>query len=65
MYASYCGHTDAVHALLSGGAQPDLQDKVSIVYLCYRTKVPPLSNLLLYIQCYLQSSGNYVQCDQI
>jgi len=33
MWASFHGHTDVVHALLSGGAQPDLQDKVSTVYL--------------------------------
>ena len=33
MWASSNGHTDVVHALLSGGAQPDLQDEVSIVYL--------------------------------
>ena len=28
MLASSSGHTDVVHALLSGGAQPDLQDEV-------------------------------------
>jgi len=33
MWASSNGHTDVVHALLSGGAQPDLQDEVSTVYL--------------------------------
>ena len=34
MWASSNGHTDVVHALVSGGAQADLQDKVSTVYLC-------------------------------
>jgi len=33
MWASFHGHTDVVHALLSGGAQVDLQDKMSTVYL--------------------------------
>ena len=33
MLASDRGHTDVVRALLSGGAQPDLQN-VSTVYLC-------------------------------
>ena len=33
MAASFSGHTDVVHALLSGGAQVDLQSKVSTVYL--------------------------------
>ena len=33
MEASSSGHTDVVHALLSGGAQVDLQRGVSTVYL--------------------------------
>ena len=33
MSASDSGHTDVVHALLSGGAQVDLQRGVSTVYL--------------------------------
>jgi len=43
MEASSSGHSDVVHALLSGGAQVDLQFNVSTVYLsvCYRTKSHP------------------------
>ena len=33
MLASDRGHTDVVRALLSGGAQPELQNGVSTVYL--------------------------------
>ena len=33
MAASDSGHIDVVHALLSGGAQPELQNGVSTVYL--------------------------------
>ena len=40
MEASFSGHTDVVHALLSGGAQPDLQYKVSTVYLCAIVQSP-------------------------
>jgi len=33
MLASFSCHTDVVRALLSGGAQPDLQNKVSTAHI--------------------------------
>ena len=41
MWASVMGHTDTVRALLSAGAQADLQDEVSIVFVPYHRKILP------------------------
>ena len=41
MLASYHGRTDTVRALLSAGAQADLQDEVSIVFVSYHRKIHP------------------------
>ena len=53
MYASFHGHIDVVHALLSGGAQPDLQDEVSTVYPCSST-----------CSAICRVRGNYIRCAQ-
>ena len=41
MRASVSDHTDTVRALLSAGAQADLQDVVSIVFVSYHRKIHP------------------------
>ena len=55
MWASYRGHTDVVHALLSGGAQPDLKDEVSIAHIEMPTLLQP---------CNLASQFNHSQVMQ-
>ena len=41
MWASWGGHTDVVHALLSGGAQADLQDEVGTAHIEMPTFLQP------------------------
>ena len=41
MWASESGYADTVRALLSAGAQADLQDEVSIVFVSYHRKIHP------------------------
>ena len=41
MLAIFWRHTDVVHALLSGGAQPDLQNKVSTAHIEMPTLLQP------------------------
>ena len=41
MRASFWGHTDVVHALLSGGAQADLQDEVGTAHIEMPTFLQP------------------------
>ena len=41
MWASSNGHTDVVHALLSGGAQADLQDEVGTAHIEMPTLLQP------------------------
>ena len=55
MWASYRGHTDVVHALLSGGARVDLQNKVSTAHIEMPTLLQP---------CNLASQFNHSQVMQ-
>ena len=57
MLASARGRTDTVRALLSAGAQADLQDEVSIVFVSYHREIHP--SRICYSRCNEYISQKY------